>query len=238
MKYLKSITLLFVVLTIASCFKDKKPGETGGVLIGTFYSQNNEIYIVSDTLRGANGSEFRYYFENEEVFEGVKNETRIYVVFKYIKELEKNMYQVECLAFGLIPTVKMFRIAEDDSLLRDYFADKMAPLALRSLSVSHDFLNIGSLISFLDDQKHHLYVTRDALDQNPEKENEVTLSLYHHDEENIFPYYRDSLFYISVPIRELPPLKDTIFIRVLSKIAGQSGSSITVMYDRSVSNSE
>jgi len=230
---LKIISLLLVILIVASCLKDKKESEINGFVIGTLFNKNDSIYVISDTLKGTNGAEIRYYFENEDTLKDVNTGSRVYFAFKLIKEREKLNYLVECLYFTTIPIRKIVYVEEDDIEIRDTLAGN--PLSLINLSISHDFLNIGIQISYDNPDLHLLYVTKDALDQDTAKIDEVTLNLYHKDIEDKFSYFKKGLFYISVPIKELQdfyPENDTIYIRVLSKIENQSSSSMRIMYEK------
>jgi len=232
MNNLKFIPLILIILIVASCFKDSKEGVVTGIVIGTFYKNNDSIYVISDTLKGVNGAEIRYYFENEDIFSNVIHNSRIYFAFKLIKERETFQYLVECLYFNIIPVRKIVYVEEDDNEIRDTLAGNA--MALMNLSLSHDFLTISARLNYDNPDLHLIYVTKDVNDQDSEKKDEVTLNLYHKDIENKFPYYyKDSLFFISVHVKELKdlfPENDTIYIRVLTKINEQSSNSMRIMY--------
>ena len=233
MRYFKLFLLLVVVLVVVSCFKDSKEGETTGIVLGTFVNNSEGIYVISDTLKGTNGAEIRYYFENEDTLKNVKDGSRMFFAFKLIKERETLQYLVECLYYSLIPIRKIVYVEEDDNEIRDTLAGNS--MDFTHLSISHDFLNIGTRIAYDNANEHFIYITRDALDQNGEKDNEVILNLYHRDIENKFPdYYKDSIYYISVPVKELQdffPKCDTINIIVQTIIDKLENRTKKVVYE-------
>ena len=233
MKNFKIILFLFIIPFISSCFKDKDSVVTGYVM-GTFCksTNENEIYVLSDTTKGANGSEFKYVFENEDIFKNINDKSRIYFNFKLIKEQSTFNYLVECLSFDTIPKREIIDVKEDEDDIRQSFQKN--PSTLTNLSLSHDFLNIGTKINYKDKYKHQFYVLNDEIEQNKDIKNEITLTLYHNDEEKEISYYKDSLFYISVPVKKLQsllPQCDTIYIKVVSKLDNMTGKSLRIIYE-------
>ena len=232
MKNFKIILFLFIIPFFSSCFKDKN-SEITGYVIGTYYNEDG-IYVISDTTKGVKGAEIKYYFDNEDILNGVRNKSRIYFNFKLVEEKSTFNYLVECLAFDTIPTKKIIYVKEEDDEIRKSFQKNSAALTI--LSISHDFLNVGTKINYKDKTKHCFDVTKDEIDQNKDEnvKNEITLNLYHNDEEKLSSYYKDSLFYISVPIKELQnllPQCDTIYIKVVSKIDRLADKSLRIMYE-------
>jgi len=225
MKYLKFFLITGVIILIVSCLKDKEQ-EVFADLLGTFYN-NDGIYVVADTASGANGFAAKFFFNNEEVFKDIKNETRLFIYYKMIKERKGVGYDAECLAHRIIPTRKIYYGTEDD-FPKDH-SSAISPV-INKLYISHDFLNIASKINYNinDDKKHFLYVVNE--EDVYARADTVTLRFYYIDrEQDDWGYYKDSLFYISVPIKELHdkfPKSETINIKVLSR----SNNSTTIPY--------
>ena len=229
MKYLKIIALIFVTILIISCLGKDKVEDVYGNLFGTFFNDDG-YYVVADTVMGANGFEAKFFFKNDDTLKNVENKSRIYLLYRLIKEIKGVGYDVECLDYKLVQEHKILYIEEDNQAARDTLGRDSH--SLQNLSISHDYLNIITQIQWKDERHHQLWITKDALEQNSEKNDEITLRLNHIDKEKT-DYYNSSLFYISVPIKELQDLKpeiDTIYIRVIRIADNISDQTMTIPY--------
>ena len=229
MKYLKIITIIFIIPLIINCLGKEEKEEIRGTIFGTFYNDAG-YYVVGDTVTGANGFEPKFFFQNSDTLKNVENKSRIYIFYRLIKERKEIGYDVECLDYKIVPTLNILNIEEDnqDQVGTDSHT-------LRNLSISHDFLNIITDIHCNKEENHDLWITKDAREQDPLKNDEITLRLNHKITSDEKDFYNTISFYVSVPIRDIKPELDSVSIRVIRIANNISDQSMTIPYVRKIS---